>query len=254
MDNKIISYDLGHMEGGQDTSANGIVYEYAGIRAYAPVTINELMRQGYTLVNCTPPNGSMSLQESLDYRVNKANASGSFLHICFHINAFNGQAYGAEIEVASDAGEKIAVPVLDAICALGFARRGINRPNLYVTKNTNMIAILIEPFFCDSKTDCAIYNPNTLGLAIAKGIINAIGSVNNVQSKPQPTVIKYDESIPTGDNIFRIPGTKFYIEQSSDGRLCLHNDKGNYVVIGKGFIDAYWNDNNGNSGSKRISN
>jgi len=85
-----ISYDYGHSEGGQDSSANGIVYEYAEIRKYGAVVVNELLRQGHELINCTPANGPQTLMESLDYRVSKANASGSQLHLCFHANAFNG--------------------------------------------------------------------------------------------------------------------------------------------------------------------
>lgn len=187
----IISYDFGHMKDGQDTSADGIVYEYAEIRKYAPVCIETLENAGNTCINCTPPDGSeMTLGESLAYRVNKANACGSQLHICFHVNAFNGSAHGSEIEVHSDAGEKYAVPVLNEICKLGFTRRGINRPSLYVTRHTNMPTILIEPFFCDSQADCSVYNPNTLGNAIAKGILANVGGnyspSQSVQSNNDP--------------------------------------------------------------------
>lgn len=179
-----ISYDFGHMEGGQDTSANGILYEYAEIRKYAPVCIATLEKAGHQCIDCTPPDDSgMSVMESLAYRVNKANESGSQLHICFHVNAFDGSAHGAEIEVASDNGEKHAVSVLSEIVALGFTKRGINRPSLYVTKHTNMTAILIEPFFCDSQIDVNLYEPTALGNAIAKGIIATIGGDYSPQSE-----------------------------------------------------------------------
>lgn len=171
-----ISYDFGHMEGGQDGSANGIVYEYTEIRRYGAVAVNELMRQGHTLINCTPQNGAMTLQESLFYRVNKANASGSQLHLCFHINAFNGNASGAEVEVASDNSAKYGIAILSEIVKLGFTNRGVNRPDLYITKNTTMPCVFLEPFFCDNTADVAKYNPNALGLAIAKGITNVIVS------------------------------------------------------------------------------
>lgn len=193
----IISYDFGHMEGGQDTSANGIVYEYAEIRKYAPVCIATLEKAGHTCINCTPPDGNgMSLMDSLSYRVNKANASGSQLHICFHVNAFNGSAHGAEIEVDSDNGVKYATPVLDEICKLGFTRRGINRPSLYVTRHTNMPAILIEPFFCDSQVDINLYNPTTLGNAIAKGILTTVGGNYSPVPAQQPS-----QPTPTNDPI-----------------------------------------------------
>ena len=170
----VISFDYGHGTG-QDRGANGIVNEEKEIRKYAPIVINELMRKGHKLIDCTPKTPNMGLSESLVYRVNKANTSGSQLHICFHINAFNKLAHGAEIEVASDTGEKYAQSILKEIIKLGFTNRGVKRPSLYVTKHTNMPCVLIEPFFCDSPIDCKLYNPNTLGSAIAKGIVNIVG-------------------------------------------------------------------------------
>jgi lysozyme len=64
---------------------------------------------------------------------------------------------------------------------------------------------------------------------------------------------KYDDkTIPAGEAIFRIPGTTGYIEQATDGRLIIHKDRGNYIAIGQGFADLYWNDNKGNGGRKRL--
>ncbi|MBY7004564.1 glycosyl hydrolase [Clostridium botulinum] len=64
---------------------------------------------------------------------------------------------------------------------------------------------------------------------------------------------KYDDkTIPTGESIFKIPGTTGYIEQATDGRLIIHKDRGNYIAIGQGFADFYWNDNKGNGGRKRL--
>ncbi|AJA49518.1 N-acetylmuramoyl-L-alanine amidase [Clostridium pasteurianum DSM 525 = ATCC 6013] len=208
----IISYDFGHMANGADTSANGIVYEYAEIRRYAPVAIQVLEQAGHKCINCTPIQSGISLNESLAYRVNKANASGSQLHLCFHINAFDGSVHGAEVEIASDAGARYGESVLTEICKLGFTRRGVNRPSLYVTKHTNMTAILIEPFFCDNAEDCKIYNPVTLGNAIAKGVLNVIGgnykpldngafapqqiNINNIQGSVSMNPIRMGENSP----------------------------------------------------------
>jgi N-acetylmuramoyl-L-alanine amidase len=186
----IISYDFGHTANGGDTSANGIVYEYAEIRKYAPIAIQVLEQAGHKCINCTPTQSGISLNDSLAYRVNHANASGSQLHLCFHVNAFDGSGHGSEIEIASDSGQKYAESVLNEICVLGFTRRGINRPSLYVTRHTNMTALLVEPFFCDSPIDCKIYNAEKLGNAIAKGVLNVIGGEykpsNNVQPTPNP--------------------------------------------------------------------
>ncbi|MFA6867559.1 MAG: N-acetylmuramoyl-L-alanine amidase [Clostridia bacterium] len=171
----IISYDYGHGTG-NDRGAEGYLNEEKVIRQYGPICVNELKRRGHTLINCTP-NGNIDLIGSLSYRVDKSDASKAALHICFHVNAFKttSGAMGAEIEVASDTGAKYGQSVLNEICKLGFKNRGVKRPQLYVTGHTNAVAILIEPFFCDSKADISLYNCNTLGAAIAKGIINIIG-------------------------------------------------------------------------------
>ena len=184
-----ISYDFGHMPTGNDISASGFVNEWSQIREYAPICVAELVKRGHELINCTPTANNMSLDASLEYRVAKANESGSALHICFHINAYSSsEANGAEIEIASNAGVKYADSVLTEICKLGFTKRGVKTPDLYVTKNTNMTAILIEPFFCTNKSDCTLYNASKLGLACATGIINIIGG--NVVEQVKPVVVE----------------------------------------------------------------
>lgn len=170
-----ISYDLGHGVG-QDRGAEGYLNEEKEIRTYAPYTIAALQRAGYTCVNCTPTQSGMGLQDSLSYRTNQANSSGSQLHLCFHVNAGGGR--GAEIEVAPNASQKsrnVAESVLSEICSLGFANRGVKEDRLWVVDHTSMPCILIEPFFCDTESDCQRYNPEALGNAIAKGVISAMG-------------------------------------------------------------------------------
>jgi len=183
----IISYDYGHTEGGEDGSANGFVYEYAVVRQYGAICVNELKRRGHTLVNCTSPNGKYTVDESLAYRSNKSNASGATLHLCFHANSFADKAaHGAEIEVASDAGAKYGQSVLNEILKLGFANRGIKRPSLWMTgSKINAVSILIEPFFVSNQNDSKLYNCNTLGLAVATGIVNIIGG-----NKEEPVILK----------------------------------------------------------------
>lgn len=222
----IISYDYGHGVG-QDRGANGKVNEEAEIRKYGPIVVNELMRQGHTLIDCTPKDDTMTLQQSLSYRTNKANASGSQLHLCFHINA--GGGHGAEMEVASDNGAKYAESILNEICKLGFINRGIKRPNLWVTGHTNMPCVLLEPFFCDSASDVALYNPNTLGLAIAKGIINIIGG----NAKPiikEEVKVNDNDVMPTGNNITPCNGGG-WIERVADGRTILHQSRSVYLAL-----------------------
>ncbi|WP_367302976.1 hypothetical protein [Clostridium sp. DSM 17811] len=61
------------------------------------------------------------------------------------------------------------------MAGLRFTNRGsISRPNLYMLKYTNAVAILIEPFFCDAKTDCNKYSATKLANAIVKGFTGIV--------------------------------------------------------------------------------
>lgn len=114
-----------------------------------------------------------------------------------------------------------------------------------------MPAILTEGCFVDSQSDMSLYNAESMANAIVKGITGQVMQ-NTIPVQPvKPTVPKYEETIPQG--VFQIPGTTGYIEQAANGRLIIHKDRGNYIAIGQGFIDIYWNDNNGRGGSKRLS-
>ncbi|MBW9170794.1 N-acetylmuramoyl-L-alanine amidase [Clostridium estertheticum] len=183
----IISWDEGHGTG-DDVGADGFVNEEKVIREYAPIVIAELERHGHTCINCTPPsNTSMTVNQSLAYRTLHSNNSGSILHLCFHVNAYDDvSAHGAEIEYASSTGAKYATSVLTEICKLGFTNRGIKNPRLWMTYQLSAVSILIEPFFCTNSNDCNLYNKTTLGLAIAKGILNIIGGTITVSPVVKP--------------------------------------------------------------------
>ncbi|MCB2340912.1 N-acetylmuramoyl-L-alanine amidase [Clostridium estertheticum] len=183
----IISWDEGHGTG-EDRGAEGYLNEEKVIREYAPICIAELQRHGHTLINCTAPiNTNMTVNQSLAYRTEKANSSGSILHLCFHVNAYDdASAHGCEIEYASTSGSKYATSVLTEIHKLGFTDRGIKNPRLWMTYQPSAVSILIEPFFCTNSNDCNIYNKTTLGLAIAKGILNIIGGTVTVSPVVKP--------------------------------------------------------------------
>lgn len=254
----IYSVDFGHGTG-QDRGAEGYRNEEHDCREYGNLVVQKLRKLGHTVIDCTPSaSPALTLSQSLAYRVNKANASGSILHICMHVNAFEkDKANGCEVEYISATGKTYA----DKICAeisnsLGYKNRGSQlRTGLYVLKHTKMVGVLIEPYFCDNKENCDKYNAEKLATAIVKGITGVDTTVqtkqiNTTTVKPTQVAPKYDENIPQG--VYQIPGTAGYIEQATDGRLIIHKDKGNYVAIGKGFIDGYTNDNNGHGDHKRI--
>ncbi|MBO0561516.1 glycosyl hydrolase [Clostridium botulinum] len=104
---------------------------------------------------------------------------------------------------------------------------------------------------CNLAVD-GIVGTNTLD-RLTKEYNKKLGIKPNNKEEKKVEKPKYDDkTMPTGESIFKIPGTTGYIEQATDGRLIIHKDRGNYIAIGQGFVDLYWNDNKGNGGRKRL--
>lgn len=225
-----IAVDFGHGTG-QDRGARGYLNEENVIREYGPLVIAGLQKLGHTVINVTPTQQNLTLEQSLAYRVNMANNAKVDLFLCLHVNAFNKDvAQGCEVEYTSNAGKAYADKICSEISSqLGYVNRGSqNRPNLYVLKYTNAVAILVEPFFCDTKSECDKYDAKKLANAIIKGITGQDVYVDQPGSTPQAKT--YDESIPSGDNITPFNGGIGYVETLKDqGRLIIHLDRYTYI-------------------------
>ena len=227
-----IAADFGHCTSGQDRGANGYLSEEAVDREYGAAVIKGLQKLGHTVINVTPTQSGLTLAQSLAYRVNAANASKADLFLCLHVNAFQqkDKAQGCEVEYISASGKAYA----DRICTeisgqLGYVNRGSQkRPNLYVLKYTNMPAVLVEPFFCSTKSDCNKYNAEKLAKAIIKGVTG-----KDVDSDiPVPVAKVFDTSIPGGENITVFKGGIGYVETIKDeGRVIIHIDRYTYISM-----------------------
>jgi hypothetical protein len=130
----------------------------------------QLQALGHQVVNCRPKSAS-SVGSSLSQRCAIANNAAADLYVSIHFNAFNNKAHGTEVFAASSKGTAVAQKVLDEICFLGFFDRGVkNGSHLYVLKNTNMPAILVECCFIDSKADIALFDADKMATAIVRGL------------------------------------------------------------------------------------
>lgn len=249
-----IVIDEGHNRG-QDIGSVAIGNEDIMNVQTGEIVVDKLQALGHKVLRTldhVPQN--VDLGTSLYVRANAANSWGADLYVSIHANC--GGGHGTEVWIDSESSRNIATKIANNIAAIGYVNRGVkvqgvDGPNLYVLKNTNMPALLIEQCFVDNKSDIVEFNPENMANAIVAGITGQV-----IQKKVSPrTELQsiYDESVPTGANIFPIPNTQGYIEQTADGRLVIHKDRGNYIVIGKGSIQAFWNDSNGHSGSKKIS-
>ncbi|OUL22618.1 cell wall hydrolase [Nostoc sp. T09] len=178
--------DIGH-NCPPDTGARGIKIEDNLTLDVGNRVITKLKSLGHEVIPCKPDRAS-TVTESLAKRCDKANAARVDVYVSIHFNSFNGQANGTEVFAGSETSRKIAKPVLDEIVKLGFFSRGVKSgSHLYVLRNTNMPAILVEGCFLDSQKDMNLFNPEALANAIVKGLTGKLPTtpVNPVPDEEQ---------------------------------------------------------------------
>lgn len=121
---------------------------------------------------------------SLEKRVELANKMSSDLFVSIHYNSCpSPQPHGIEIHYTEDkknkkrtkASEKLAQTVLDKLATRTKARnRGLKKGKLYVTRNAQMPAILVEGGFVTNQTECKKIVQNAYKDTIAKSIAEGI--------------------------------------------------------------------------------
>ena len=177
--------DIGH-NAPPDTGAQGIKFEDHLTTEVGLMVMEKLKALGHTIVDCKPKK-VYSVKQSLVQRVNIANSARVDIFVSIHFNAFNTRAHGTEIFATSSKGRQFAKPVLDEIVKLGYFNRGVkNGFHLYVVRNTDMPAILVECCFIDSRKDMNLYNSEAMANAIVKGLTGELPS-NPVDPTPDET-------------------------------------------------------------------
>ena len=160
--------DIGHNCPPSDMGYIGIRKEDELNKEVGIKVMTKLKELKHEVVYCTPSPDS-SLSNSLYLRVNKANEENVDLYVSIHFNG--GSGHGAEVFAISESGKKIAKRVVDEIAELGYVNRGVKDGSfLYLLKNTQMPAILVEAGFVDSKDDMERYNAENIANAIVNGI------------------------------------------------------------------------------------
>jgi N-acetylmuramoyl-L-alanine amidase len=124
------------------------------------------------------------IQENELYQITDAsNLFGSDLFLSIHCNAAtNTEAKGTETfySVGSVEGKKLAQCIQSQIINdLGTVDRGLKTNNLYVTRNTNCPAVLIETaFISNTEDECMLSDESKrdqFAAAIARGITDYVG-------------------------------------------------------------------------------
>ena len=191
--------DMGH-NAPPDTGAQGIRFEDHLTTEVGLMVMKKLIALGHTIVDCKPKRVS-SVRESLLKRVSIANSSQVDVFVSIHFNAFNGRANGTEIFATSEKGRQFAKPVLDEIVKFGYFNRGVkNGSHLYVVRNTDMPAILVECCFIDSQKDMNLYDGEAMANAIVKGLTGEIPStpVNSIPDEtnnPDTSILRLQQAL-----------------------------------------------------------
>ena len=185
-----IYIDQGHNPSGFNTGAEGngfyeqdITYEI-GRRLYNLLLSNpefepKLSRPTPETIRGT--NNSTSLVE----RVNEANSWGADIFISLHNNASeNPRATGNEALVygpGATVAEALGTQILEQLTlTTGLRNRGIvYRPGLYVLKETEMPAVLVEMGFISNPYDAELlaYSPYLFATGVYRGILKYYGLI-----------------------------------------------------------------------------
>ncbi len=180
-----IALTVGHslLKNGYYTSADGKKYggcnEYKWCKAFSKQVKKQLENKGCVVdrIVCPEKKFTTSTQEKT-YKINKINSGKYDLVIELHLNAASPSAEGTEVLYKSNTGKKYADSIQKQLSSV-FKNRGIKqRSDLYILNGTKPPAILIETFFCTSKSDYkkakGLKNRTKLAKLVANGIKNTI--------------------------------------------------------------------------------
>lgn len=191
------SLHAGHgLSGGRGCGAVGILDESKENRIVNEVAINYLQSKGNQVYDDTC-NCNASQNSILSQIVKNCNSHRVDYVISIHLNygrndyASDGATGGVECYVYND--NKDTVNTANNICnnissALDIRNRGVKlNTSLYVLRETNAPAILIECCFVDDKDDADRWDAKKCGIAIAQGILGQdYSEVQQEQPKQQP--------------------------------------------------------------------
>ena len=183
---------VGHANYGNGTisSADGTGYggcnEYKYNKELAPYVCKWLQAAGHEAVLCIAPEGKLhSLNEEIAYFIGEEHKQDYDLSVQFHLNAFNGKAYGCEAYAYNNAGLQVAQRISAKLGTVWHDRGAEIRTGLYWTRKTKAMAVLVESFFCDSADDYAKAQKlgmDAHGKLIAEGILGKTITVAPAQT------------------------------------------------------------------------
>lgn len=152
----IIGINCGHTVSGTiGSGAVGFLNESNETRAVGYALMDKLRDCGIDVVDCTD-NYASSVNENLRNICDIANRNKLDVFVSIHFNSGGGN--GCEAYTYTGKNTAYASEMLNALEGLDFKNRGVkNGSHLYVVRNTNAPACLLEICFVDSAKDADLY-------------------------------------------------------------------------------------------------
>ena len=155
---------------------------------------------GYEIVRVDDTTGNTDV--SLSERIKRANEAGADLYLSVHHNAgVNGGSGGGVVSIAHTNASAVSMKyqkilydeLIKATGLSGNRAAPLPRQNLYVLRETNMPAVLLECGFMDSTTDVPKILSEEFAYASAKGIVNALVIIGNLTKKEEKRMDKFTD-------------------------------------------------------------
>lgn len=190
------------------TGASKYLNELNEDRKVKNEVIRLLKAQGHTVYDCTDDSGTTQ-NANLSNIVKKCNAHSVDLDVSIHLNAGGGTGVEAYIYPGSSAKDEATRICSKVSSALGIKNRGVkDGSNLYVVRNTNAPAVLVECCFVDNTTDRDHWDANKCAKAIVEGILNKTVSNGTAASKPST-------STSSGETYKLVTSCKIYMNAAN---------------------------------------
>lgn len=247
-----IGINCGHtLSGTVGGGAVGYLNESDETRAIGYKLMEYLREAGHTVYDCTNDIAS-SVTSNLQNICTLANAQQLDLFVSIHLNAGGGK--GCECYTYGGKQHNEAIRINQKLNQIGFNDRGIkDGSHLYVIKNTNAKAILVEVCFVDTREDAKLYQSlgaERVAAAIFEGIIGEKSEKKEVSNVGKTVYSLNDVHVqvidPWNFKIKRVNQNKKnidevnyanagYFAKSSDGSTI---PVGNLVIDGKVITEA----------------
>lgn len=223
----LIAYDAGHGKntaGKRSPSGKVTEREWYFNDEVARSFAKELSNYNVKLLRTDDPTGNRDV--SLKERTDKANKANADVYISFHHNAYQsrwGNHTGVETYYykGNKPGQALASKVQKAlVSAYGLRDRGIKTNNLHITRETRMVAVLVEGGFMDSNIDIKKLRNKTVlqnaGKAIAQVFVSHYGLKRKSTPKPPTTS---GNSTNKGNTFYRVVAGSYKDRKNAEAQV-----------------------------------